>query len=266
MASTYGTVNETDFYFQDGSLEGVTHVLLINNESASTLPSLLVSHAVLDTEPVGYITSKHAFVKPHRILDEVHTMWPVFRVGTTAFVCVNSIPVISNTHSAQRNEWLFSYPPCRDIADHFSWVDNFAVLTTFALNRLFSEKSDANEQKSIRVDVRDLGTESAPDSLQAIWGWLPAHLYSMMCDGKASIFIMPAESVEGDKKKPTMKPARFKEMCALLREHGFSIHENAGSDAQESYIGITSEALERVQELMGSQPRREESHNGGMFQ
>ena len=62
-----------------------------------------------------------------------------------------------------------------------------------------------------------------------------------------------------------MKPAHFNDMCKLLRENGFSIPEGIENDAQESYMGITSEALERVQELMGSHPKKE-SDMGGMFQ
>lgn len=263
MAMEYATVNETDFYMSRESLDGITHLLLINGEGASTLPAILVASAVQGTEPIGYITSKHAFVQPHRILDEVHTMWPVFRVGTTAFVCVNSAPVISHAHGAQRNEWLFNYPPCRDIADHFSWVEHFAVLTTFALNRLFDKPYP--DFKSTRVDVEDLGTDVAPESLQSIWGWLPAHLYGMMSDGAASIFIMPSESVKATEAL-SMCPADFKGMCELLRLNGFTIPEETEKSAQDSYIGITSEALERVQELMGSLPTKEENHNGGMFQ
>lgn len=263
MAMDYATVNETDFYLNRESLDGITHLLLVNGEGASTLPSILVASAIQGNEPIGYITSKHAFVQPHRILDEVHTMWPVFRVGTTAFVCVNSSTVISHTHGAQRNEWLFNYPPCRDIADNFSWIEHFGILTTFALNRLFDKPYPDFE--SMRVDVEDLGTEVAPESLQGIWGWLPAHLYGMMSDGTASIFIMPSESVKPSKSL-SMSPADFKGMCELLRENGFSIPENTEESAQDSYIGITSEALERVKELMGSQIVKDESHNGGMFQ
>lgn len=263
MAMECATVNETDFYTEKQGMKGVTHLLLVNGEGASTLPSILFACAVKDTEPIGYITSKHSFVQPHRMLNEIHTMWPVFRVGTTAFVCVNSAPVISHAHGAQRNEWLFNYPPCRDIAANFSWVEHFGVLTTFALNRLFEKQMP--EYGTMQVDARDMGTDEAPESLQDIWGWLPAHLYAMMSDGDASVFIMPSEKMQ-EGTDLSMLPAHFAEMCKMLRDEGFTIPEGTETEAQSSYIGVASEAIQRVVELMGTTQKKEKEDDRGMFQ
>jgi len=265
MAWGLTTLNETDFYVDESILSEITHVLLVNTEGASSLPQMLVASAVMGEEPVGYITSKHALVEPHRTLDETTTMWPIFRKGLTLFVCVNALPVISHAHSAQRNEWLFNYPPARDIAAYFKWAAHFGILTTYALNRLFD--TTPPDFPAMRVDARKMGTDEAPQSLQSIWGWLPAHLFTLMSDEPSSIFIMPSETATATSREAiTIDPADFETMCDLLRESGFSIPQETAKMAEDSYNGISSEAIERVKELMGSHEKTIDRGSGGMYQ
>ena len=266
MAWDFTTLGETDFY-TNGFTDSATHVLIINENNASNIPSFLITVFEEAMDKVGYITSKHALTTPHRVLNDECPMWPIFRNENTLFVFVNSPPTVSSQLGAQRNEWLFNYPPARDIAQYFKNSEHLAVLTTFALNRLFNdEKQQDLGSACVKVDAHDLGTDDAPHSLQPIWSWLPPHIHSMVSEGESSIFIMPSEETTGKGNRIKIKPALFAEMTKLLRENGFDIPEGIAEDAQDTYIGMSSQAMMRIKELVNQVEFDDNGPSGGMYQ
>jgi hypothetical protein len=51
-----------------------------------------------------------------------------------------------------------------------------------------------------------------------------------------------------------------------LRKDGYNIPRDAAKRAQESYIGLTSEALEAIKELLGSHETTMKDNTGAMYQ
>ena len=268
MSWDFTTIGETDFY-TNGYTDSATHVLIINENDASNIPSFLITVLDEQMDKVGYVTSKHALTQPHRVLDDECPMWPILRHGNTLFVVINSPPTVSSQLGAQRNEWLFNYPPARDIAMFFKDYEHLGVLTTFALNRLFNDKRAQDLGDScVRIDANDLGTEDVPHTLQPIWAWLSPQIHALLSEeGESSIFIMPSEETNNEKGGIEVKPALFDEMVKLLREHGFDLPEGVAKEAQDTYIGMSSEAMMRIQELM-SQVEFDDGNKsvGGMYQ
>lgn len=274
MADNYNfqTIGETDFYTQD-VVESATHLLIINTNDSSNIPTLLgveLAQAEKEFAKVGYITSKHVLTKPHRLLAEQNPMWPLFQYKETLIAMINSPPVISNSGNAQRNEWLFNYPPARDIVMRFAHLERIGTLTTFALNRLFVEPMPLPSE-CVVVRGEELGKEDCVETLQALWSWLSpqiAHLIGV----ESAIYIMPPEKTNDftehfpNSAIPSIEPALFKEMTDILRKDGYKIPRGAANRAQKLYSDFTTEALERVKELVGATQERQIADTGAMFQ
>jgi hypothetical protein len=273
MAETtwnFSTVGETDFYLSP-EVEGATHMLIINSNAPSNLPAILgieLGCVEKDESRVGFITSKHVLTKPHRVLSENNPMWPLFKYKNTLILMVNAPPTISTQLNAHRNEWLFNYPPARDIVMKFAHLKRIGTLTTYALNRLFTTPSPMPTE-CVAVRENELGLEKTAESLQSIWSWLPVALRGMV-GKKGSIYIMPSEETHKDLKsfesKSVIEPAKFDEICNLLRADGYKIPRGASKRAQGSYIGLSSEALERIKELIGASHEENLNDTGAMFQ
>ena len=81
---------------------------------------------------------------------------------------------------------------------------------------------------------------------------------------------MPSEETHNDLKdlssKTVVAPAKFDEICNLLRADGYKIPRGASKRAQDSYIGLSSEALERIKELIGAHHEENLNDTGAMFQ
>lgn len=263
------TVGETDFYLSE-KIDGATHMLIINANAPSNLPALLAIELAQITQDkqnkVGYITSKHALTKPHRMLDERNPMWDIHRYKNTLIAIINSPPVISNAMGAHRNEWLFNYPPARDICVAFQHLEKIGTLTTFALNRLFTEPTPM-PKSCVAYKASMLGQGGFVETLQDIWSWLPVQI-NHMTGGDSTIYIMPSEEAKPDagRASTSVEPAQFKEICSLLRKDGYNIPRDAAKRAQESYIGLTSEALEAIKELLGSHETTMKDNTGAMYQ
>lgn len=257
---------ETDFIIKSGSVEGATHALVINLSGPSNLPAYMLAAFRDDMEGVGHIVSKHTLTQPHRVLCEGPPTWPILRHGDTLFFVVNSPPVISNNPANHRNEWLFNYPPARDIVlflmEHE--LTHCATLSTWALNNLFTEGTDEDTDSCAYVPVGDWSDDDAPESLQDLWAWVTPALFESLTDGEGGIFIMPCEQME-PKEKRSVVPALFPEMSDLLRSHGFSIPEKTEDVAKGLYEDAVDEAMQRVAEIMGSQRVKENQGVGGMF-
>lgn len=269
MAEEYNfnTIGETDFYTKD-IVETATHLLIINTNDSSNIPTLLgveLAQAEKEISRVGYITSKHVLTKPHRLLAEQNPMWPIFQYKQTLIAMINSPPVISNSGNAQRNEWLFNYPPARDIVMRFAHLERIGTLTTFALNRLFVEPMPLPNECAV-VRGEELGGEDCVETLQALWSWLSpqiAHLIGI----DAAIYIMPPEKTDSYINDTIqVEPALFKEMTDILRKDGYKIPRGVAKRAQKLYSEFTSEALERVKELVGATQENQIADTGAMFQ
>lgn len=270
MAWELTTTGETDFILSDACMDA-THILITNMDDASNLPQLLVEHITQQTngenqKPDGYITSKHAMTTPHRVLTERNKMWPVYLRENTLYVCVASPPTISP--KTNRNEWLFNYPPARDIAMHFKHAKHLSTLSTYALDSLFKEPLTPPNRDCVFIPAEDFGSDSAPQTLQSIWAWVSPQVFSLCTDETESgAFIMRNEQPSNSESFP-IEPADFTHMCDLLREHGFSIPEGTALDAQGVYMGMASEALERINDLVNTAEieKRKDRYSGGMFQ
>ena len=268
----FTTTGETDFYLSP-DITDATHMLIINGNAPSNLPAILgleLGCVEDDKNRVGFVTSKHVLTKPHRVLAEGNPMWPIFKYKTTLILMVNAPPTISSQVNAHRNEWLFNYPPARDIVMRFAHLERIGTLTTYALNRLFTDNAPMPKHCA-KVKGCELGEADSLETLQSIWSWLPVQI-SELTGQKNGIYLMPSEEAINDVKdfmindKAPIIPAKFEEVCALLRKDGYKIPRGAAKRAQDSYIGLSSEALERIKELIGSQQDDIIDNTGGMFQ
>lgn len=250
-------------------MEGAKRALLVNLSGPSNLPAYLLAAFRSDMENVGHVVSKHTLTQPHRVLCDGPPTWPIVRYGDTLFIIVNSPPVISNNPSNQRNEWLFNYPPARDVAlflmEHD--IEKCATLTTWALNNLFNEDVGEDTDTSIYVPVSKWSSDAAPASMQDLWAWVTPALFESLTDGEGGIFIMPCEqAADGKSVKPVMLPAHFPEVADLMREHGFDLPDDAEEVAKGLYEDAVDEAMQRIGEIMGSQRVKETNAGvGGMF-
>jgi len=265
---SFSTVGETDFYLTDEAMDA-THMLIVNLNAPSNLPTILGAEIAQPSKGniVGYMTSKHILTTPHRVMTESNPMWTIFKHENTLCVMVDSPPVISNSPNANRNEWLFNYPPARDIVMRFAHLERIGSLSTFALNRLFTEPK-ALPTKCAVIRGVDFGGDKAQETLQSIWSWLPvqvAHLIGV----DSALYLMPPEVAKGRNidKNVEIEPACFDEMVKLLRKDGYKIPRGASQKAQGIYTGLTTEALERIKELLGAQQQETVSSNtGAMYQ
>jgi len=266
---TFSTIGETDFYLAP-EVEDATHLLIINSNAPSNLPALLgieLGCVEKDESRVGFVTSKHVLTKPHRILNENNPMWPLFKYKNTLILMVNAPPTISTQLGAHRNEWLFNYPPARDIVMRFADLKRVGTLTTYALNRLFTKPSPMPKE-CVAVREHELGEKETTETLQSIWSWLPVAL-RQITGKKGSLYIMPSEETHTGadlKSKTVVEPAKFDEICNLLRADGYKIPRGAAKRAQDSYIGLSSDALERIKELIGAHHEENLNDTGAMFQ
>lgn len=270
-AYTHHLISETDFFIKEDLMDGATHALIVNVSGASNLPSYLLASFRDSMKTVGHMSSKHSLTQPHRVLCESPPTWPILRYENTLFIIVNGPAVITNKAAAQRNEWLFNYPPARDIAlflmEHME-KGKCATLSTWALNSLFTEGAEEDTDSCAYVPVSDWSTDDAPASLQDLWSWVPPALYESLTDGEGGIFIMPAESTSSSstEARPVLTPALFPEITDLLRSKGFDIPEEAEAEAKVLYEDAVEEAMERIREIMGAMPVKEKNEGvGGMF-
>ena len=203
-------------------------MLIVNLNAPSNLPTILGSEIAQPTKGniVGYMTSKHILTTPHRVMTESNPMWTIFKYENTLCLMVDSPPVISNSANANRNEWLFNYPPARDIVMRFSHLERIGapihIRTEPPLHRT-ETTADKVRSDSWRMNF---GDEKAQESLQSIWSWLPvqvAHLIGI----DSALYVMPPEVAKGRNidKNVEIEPACFDEMVKLLRKDGYKYRE-----------------------------------------
>lgn len=268
----FSTVGETDFYMSERA-KGATHLLIVNLNAPSNLPTILGAEIAQPTKGddriVGYMSSKHILTTPHRVLTDSNPMWTFFMHETTLIVMVDSPPVISNNPAANRNEWLFNYPPARDIVMRFAHLERIGTLSTFALNRLFTKKEPLPKKCAV-VRGKKLGKACTKnETLQSIWSWLPVQI-AQMVGVESALYLMPPEITKGsgfnDEVGVRIEEAEFESIVRLLRKDGFKIPRGAAQKAQGIYTGLTTEALERIKELLGAQQQDSLSNTGAMYQ
>ena len=258
------TINETDFIWFDGMPEDITHAILYDAVGADHIPAVIGASIVADKEPVGYMTSKHIHSSPHTFLDVGFTGWPIHRKGNTLVIEVLTPAHISKDISQQKNAWLFNYPPARDVAAMLvgAGVQTFCVLTSSAFDDMMG-----NQQESIvEVKAEEIGLGEAHSSLQPLWGWLPAFLFSVEAEG-ASILILPPH---GARTTPMeYEKTAIRDALGILKRRG---HDTKGAltRSKKLYSQASEEATQAAKhanEVIARMKAETKKNNmGGMFQ
>lgn len=270
MTGRLETYGETDFIVIDEkSLSKGKKVLLVNSMAASNIPYLLMRATIKDDlkNPIGYVLSKHTGSQPHAVLSDFQFGWPMFRYKDIIFIDIRSNTLVSHDLRQQKNEWLFNYPPARDIANWFAGrthIEQFANLTTWALNPLFKTPVEADTSKSICIEGKALRTNNAPESLQSLWGWLPTYIYSLIGNGDSTLFIVPSETnpTGTERYQEPEIDTYLEEAVALLRENGFNIPFRVIRDG----IGLYNSILSDVSEALSNVAEQRNEGQGVMFQ
>ena len=258
------TINETDFIWFDGAPQGITHAILYDAVGADHIPAVIGASIVENKDPVGYMTSKHIHSSPHTFLDVGFTGWPIYRKGNTLIVEVLTPAHISRDISQQKNAWLFNYPPARDVAAMLVdlGVQTFCVLTSSAFDDMMG-----NEQEGIvEVKAEKIGLDDSHSSLQPLWGWLPAFLFSVEAEG-ASILILPphgAKSTPREYAKTALRDA-----LGILTRRGPDT-TGALPRSKKLYSQASEEATQAAKhanEVIARMKAETKKNNmGGMFQ
>jgi hypothetical protein len=260
------TINETDFIWFDGVPKGVTHALLYDAVGADHIPAVVGSSIVEDKDPIGYMTSKHIHTSPHTFLDVGFTGWPIYRKGNTLVVEVLTPAHISKDLGQQKNAWLFNYPPARDVAKMLTdiGIGTFHVLTTAA----FDDMMGKEVQGVVTVKAEEIGKDETHSSLQPLWGWLPAFMFSVEKEG-GNILIIPPH---GARMTPMdYEVTEIREALGILKRAGY---DTRGSVRRSKKIygeasKEASKAAKHANEViarMKAEGKKNKSNMGGMFQ
>ena len=233
------TINETDFVWFDGELKGITQAILYDAVGTDHIPAVVGASMVKDNEPIGYMTSKHIHSSPHTFLEVGFTGWAIYRNDNCLIVEVLTPAHISKDIGQQKNAWLFNYPPARDVAKMLVnlGVKDFFVLTSDTFDRMMEEEIDS----CVIVKGEDIGGKEAYNSLQPLWGWLPAFMFSVESAG-AKILIIPSHGARLE--SLTYDESHIREALDLLKKNGYNtvgaikrskgIYDKASSEANEA--------------------------------
>ena len=262
------TVNETDFIWINGAPMGVKQVVLYDAVGTDHIPAVVGASLVSkgDEDPIGYIASKHIHTSPHTLLEVGFTGWPIYRTGDSLIIEILTPAHISNDVREQKNAWLFNYPPARDTAKMISNLDceTFTVLTSTAFDIQIKMKGHAEE--CVVIKSEEIGKEGVFNSLQPLWGWLPAFLYNIESEG-GNILLIPAHGATNE--SLPYEDTSIRQAIGILKEQGFdtkgalmrskSIYKTASSEASEA-AKMAGEMVARAKNKM-----KKDSTNGGMF-
>ena len=258
------TINETDFIWMDGVPTDITKAILYDCVGTDHLPAVVGASLIeKGQKPIGYITSKHVASSPHTILTVGFTGWPVYRKNDTLIVEILTPAHISENPSEQKNAWLFNYPPARDIVQclYDLGVGEFLTLSSTAF--------DAKPSKWVRVvNGEQLGTVGAPETIQPLWGWLPAFMFTALNEVGAYILLMPAHGAS-HVQRPYEETA-IENALDEIGKLGFDV-ENAKERSKVLYDRASSEASEAMKmanEMITKMvaKTKKEPYSGGMFQ
>ena len=260
------TVKETDFIFNEGTPKGITHAILYDAVGADHVPAVIGASLVEDRNPIGYMTSKHIHSSPHTFLDVGFTGWPIYRKGNTLIIEVLTPAHISKDIGQQKNAWLFNYPPARDVASMLVSLDveTFVVITSSSFDEMMKGES---QEECIVVEAEDIGDKHTHTSLQPLWGWLPAFMFSVEKVG-ASILIVPAHGARVQPQPYNI--TKIREALGILKQRGYDtvgalsrskkIYSNASEEASEA-AKHANEVIARMK--MAS---KKDTGTGAMFQ
>jgi hypothetical protein len=265
IMGTIQTIGETDFLWVGDVPTGIKRAILFDAVGTDHVPAV-VGGSLIGKEPVGYITSKHVTSAPHTILSEGFKGWEIHQSGDALIVAVITPARLSSEPGEQKNAWLFNYPPARDVARMLAEVgtEELIVLTSSFYDEFFGEKEVPEEV--VLVKACDFGTDEALDSLQPLWGWLPAYLFHVLTGNDACAMVMRAHG-------PVVQPKPFGETqirkaLGLLKNHGFDVN-GAESRAMGLYREASSQATEATKmanEVLARMRRQKRNgFEGGMF-
>ena len=266
------TINETDFIWMNGVPEGIEKAILFDAVGSDHVPAVVGASFASDEsveEPVGYMTSKHISSSPHTMLSSGFTGWPIYYGPDkkTLVIEVLTPAHISKDMGAQKNAWLFNYPPARDVAHMLVTIgcENFCVLTSDAFDVLRGEHTGS----ICVVKGEDIGRQETleTDSLQTLWGWLPAFMFAVEKKG-AHVMVIPSH---GQSFEPKSYGETFiTEAIRELKLMGFNTN-GCHKRAKELYERASSESVEAAKladdviTKMRNKARKATQYEGGMF-
>tara|TARA_A100001201_G_scaffold23240_2_gene26413 strand:+ start:11823 stop:12629 length:807 start_codon:yes stop_codon:yes gene_type:complete len=262
------TINETDFIWMNGKPEGITRAVLFDAIGSDHIPAVVGSSMVKDIEPIGYMSSKHIASSPHTLLSLGFTGWPIYRGSdeNTIVVEVLTPAHISRDMSAQKNAWLFNYPPARDVARMLNDLgcETFCVLTSDA----FDAREGRGLEKPMLVKGEDIGAGDivATDSLQTLWGWLPAFMFAVERKG-AHVMVIPSHGHGMEVRD--FQETHINGAIDILKNLGFKI-AGCKKRAKDLYYKASSDTVEaaKLADDMITKMRnktRASQYEGGMF-
>jgi hypothetical protein len=262
------TVNETDFIWSNGIPKGIKRAILFDAVGSDHIPAVVGSSLVKKVEPVGYMTSKHIPSSPHTMLSFGFTGWPIYYGNDEETLVIEILTPahISTDSGAQKNAWLFNYPPARDVAVMLDNIgcETFCLLTSDA----FDVRNGEGLEKPALVKGEDIGNkEISRDSLQTLWGWLPAFVFSQIKGKGASVLIIPSH---GQKMEVTpFQETHINATIDILKNLGFKI-EGCKKRAKDIYAKASSDTVEAAKmadEVITKMlnKTRASKYEGGMF-
>ncbi len=262
------TINETDFIWMDGKPKGITHAVLFDAIGSDHIPAVVGGSLVKDSQPIGYMSSKHIASSPHTLIGSLgFTGWPIFYGPNKKTIVIEVLTPahISRDMSAQKNAWLFNYPPARDVARMLNDLGckSFCVLTSDA----FDVREGKGLDEPYIVKGEDIGKDDLEhESLQTLWGWLPAFMFAVEKVG-AVVMIVPSHG-HGMESKDFSDTA-IKSTLLKLESLGFTC-TGSMKRAKNLYERATSDTLEAAKMaddvITKMRNKTRASHyEGGMF-
>ena len=255
----------------NGRPEGIENAILFDAVGSDHVPAVVgASFASEDSvcEPVGYMSSKHITSCPHTMLSGGFTGWPIYYGPDkkTLIIEVLTPAHISRDLGAQKNAWLFNYPPARDIAKMLVGLgcELFCVLTSDAFDVQMGNHRD-NVYTVKGELIGDVGLQT--DSLQTLWGWLPAFMFAVERKG-SHVMVIPSHGQQVEQK--AYKDPSISEAISVLKGLGFNT-KGCISRAKELYERASSESVEAAKlandviTKMRNKARKTTQYEGGMF-
>jgi len=261
------TINETDFIWMNGKPKGITHAILFDAVGSDHVPAVVGASFVGNLEPIGYMSSKHIASSPHTLMSLGFTGWPIYYGPDkkTLVIEVLTPAHISRDMSAQKNAWLFNYPPARDVARMLNDLgcELFSIMTSDA----FDVREGKGFEKPVCVKGEDIGREDLDlESLQTLWGWLPAFMFAVENKG-SNVLIIPSHGHTMESKD--FADTHVKEAIKMLKDMGYNTTGclKRAKDLYQKASSETIEAAKMADDVITKMRNktRVSQYEGGMF-
>lgn len=262
------TINETDFIWMNGKPKGITHAVLFDAVGSDHIPAVVGASLVKDLQPIGYMSSKHIASSPHTLISSLgFTGWPIYYGPDKKTIVIEVLTPahISRDMSAQKNAWLFNYPPARDVARMLNDLGckSFCVLTSDA----FDIREGKGLEEPYIVKGEEIGSdELGIESLQTLWGWLPAFMFAIESKG-STVMVIPSHGHTMESKD--FSDTHIKNSLEALKEIGFNCSGSLkrAKDLYHKASSDTIEAAKMADDVITKMRNktRASHYEGGMF-